>query len=122
MRISDWSSDVCSSVLIHVQADEVPWVLRTTGLSETDLVAHSSGDTVMVGEIPIELIHTPGHTPGSQCFFVTDCLVSGATLFLEGRGRTALPGGDPAKLYENPTTNMAKVPDTAVPTETAPGR
>src|SRR3546814_16343130 len=97
MRISDWSSDVCSSVLIHVQADEVPWVLRTTGLSETDLVAHSSGDTVMVGEIPIELIHTPGHTPGSQCFFVNDCLVSGDTLFLEGCGRTDLPGGDPAK-------------------------
>src|SRR3546814_10687882 len=68
----------------------------------------------MVGEIPIELIHTPGHTPGSQCFFVTDCLVSGDTLFLEGCGRTDLPGGDPAKLYESLTTNLAKVPDHAV--------
>jgi glyoxylase-like metal-dependent hydrolase (beta-lactamase superfamily II) len=97
-------------VPIHVQADEVPWVLRTTGVSEADLVAHSSGDTVMVGEIPIELIHTPGHTPGSQCFWVDGCLVSGDTLFLEGCGRTDLPGGDPAALYESLTTKLAKVP------------
>lgn len=101
-------------VPIHVQADEVPWVLRTTEIAESDLVAHSSGDTVMVGDIPIELIHTPGHTPGSQCFFVDGCLVSGDTLFLEGCGRTDLPGGDPAKLYESLTTKLAKVPDSAV--------
>jgi glyoxylase-like metal-dependent hydrolase (beta-lactamase superfamily II) len=101
-------------VPIHVQADEVPWVLRTTELAESDLVAHRSGDTVMVGEIPIELIHTPGHTPGSQCFFVDGCLVSGDTLFLEGCGRTDLPGGDAAKLYESLTTKLAKIPDDAV--------
>lgn len=101
-------------VPIHVQADEVPWVLRTTEIAESDLVAHSSGDTVMVGDIPIELIHTPGHTPGSQCFFVDGCLVSGDTLFLEGCGRTDLPGGDPAQLYESLTTKLAKVPDSAV--------
>lgn len=101
-------------VPIHVQADEVPWILRTTELSENDLVAHRSGDTVTVGEIPIELIHTPGHTPGSQCFFVDGRLVSGDTLFLEGCGRTDLPGGDPAKLYESLTTKLAKVPDDAV--------
>jgi glyoxylase-like metal-dependent hydrolase (beta-lactamase superfamily II) len=101
-------------VPIHVQAEEVPWVLRTTEIEESDLVAHSSGDTVMVGDIPIELIHTPGHTPGSQCFFVDGCLVSGDTLFLEGCGRPDLPGGDPAKLYESLTTKLAKVPDSAV--------
>src|SRR3546814_11669722 len=83
-------------VPIHVQADEVPWVLRTTGLSETDLVAHSSGDTVMVGAIPIELIHTPGHTPGSQCFFVNDCLVRGDTPLPRGSGRPHPPGRPPA--------------------------
>ncbi len=98
------------SVPIHVQADEVPWVLRATDVADTDLVAHHSGDTVMIGEIPIELIHTPGHTPGSQCFYVDDCLVSGDTLFLEGCGRTDLPGGDAAKLYESLTTKLAKIP------------
>jgi len=101
-------------VPIHVQADEAPWVARATGVSDSDLVTHSSGDTVMVGDIPIELIHTPGHTPGSQCFLVADRLVSGDTLFLEGCGRTDLPGGDAAALYDSLTTKLAKVPDHAV--------
>jgi glyoxylase-like metal-dependent hydrolase (beta-lactamase superfamily II) len=101
-------------VPIHVQADEAPWVQRVTGASDTDLVQHTSGDVVMVGDIPIELIHTPGHTPGSQCFFVDGRLVSGDTLFLEGCGRTDLPGGDPAALYESLTQKLAKVPDDAV--------
>jgi hydroxyacylglutathione hydrolase len=103
-----------ASVPVHVQADEAPWVLRVTNLAETDLVTHASGDTVMVGQIPIELIHTPGHTPGSQCFFVADRLVSGDTLFLEGCGRTDLPGGDPAALYDSLTRRLAKIPDHAV--------
>lgn len=101
-------------VPIHVQADEAPWIQRTTDTSATDLVEHRSGDVVMVGSIPIELIHTPGHTPGSQCFFVDNRLVAGDTLFLEGCGRTDLPGGDPAALYESLHTKLDKVPDTAV--------
>jgi len=101
-------------VPIHVQRDEAPWVQRVTGASDSDLVQHDSGDTVMVGDIPIELIHTPGHTPGSQCFFVANRLVSGDTLFLEGCGRTDLPGGDPAALYESLTQKLSKIPDDAV--------
>jgi glyoxylase-like metal-dependent hydrolase (beta-lactamase superfamily II) len=102
------------SVPVHVQADEAPWVLRVTNLADADLVQHESGDEVMVGEIPIQLIHTPGHTPGSQCFYVADRLVSGDTLFLEGCGRTDLPGGDPAALYDSLTNKLAKIPDHAV--------
>jgi glyoxylase-like metal-dependent hydrolase (beta-lactamase superfamily II) len=101
-------------VPIHVQRDEAPWVQRVTEASENDLVLHDSGDTLMVGDIPIELIHTPGHTPGSQCFYVDGRLVAGDTLFLQGCGRTDLPGGDPAALYESLTTKLAKVPDSAV--------
>jgi glyoxylase-like metal-dependent hydrolase (beta-lactamase superfamily II) len=102
------------SVPIHVQADEVRWVERTTGVTGADLVGHASGDRVMVGEIPIELIHTPGHTPGSQCFLVDNRLVAGDTLFLEGCGRTDLPGGNPEQLYESLTRRLAHVPDEAV--------
>ncbi|MEY2423225.1 MAG: hypothetical protein QOI95_3292 [Acidimicrobiaceae bacterium] len=101
-------------VPIHVQADEAPWVKRVTDASDSDLVLHESGDTVMVGEIPIELIHTPGHTPGSQCFFVDGKLVAGDTLFLEGCGRLDLPGGDPAAMYDSLTQKLAKVPDDAI--------
>lgn len=105
---------VLEPVPIHVQADEAPWVRRVTEASASDLIEHVSGDTVMVGDIPIQLIHTPGHTPGSQCFFVDNRLVSGDTLFLEGCGRTDLPGGDPRALYESLTQRLAKVPDDAI--------
>jgi glyoxylase-like metal-dependent hydrolase (beta-lactamase superfamily II) len=100
-------------VPIHVQADEAEWVKRVTGADDSDLVTHSSGDVVQAGAIPIELIHTPGHTPGSQCFLVDNRLVAGDTLFLEGCGRTDLPGGDPKALYESITQKLAKVPDDA---------
>jgi glyoxylase-like metal-dependent hydrolase (beta-lactamase superfamily II) len=102
------------AVPVHVQADESQWVQRVTEAAASDLVEHVSGDTVRVGAIPVELIHTPGHTPGSQCFFVDDRLVAGDTLFLEGCGRTDLPGGDPAALYESLTQRLAKVPDDAL--------
>ena len=86
---------------IHVQRDEVPWVTRTTGLEESDLIAHHSADVVTVGDIEIQLVHTPGHTPGSQCFLVDGKLVSGDTLFLDGCGRTDLPGSDHAQMIES---------------------
>ena len=100
-------------VPVHVQADEAEWVKRVTGADDSDLVTHASSDIVQVGAIPIELIHTPGHTPGSQCFLVDNRLVAGDTLFLEGCGRTDLPGGDPRALYESLTQKLAKVPDDA---------
>jgi glyoxylase-like metal-dependent hydrolase (beta-lactamase superfamily II) len=100
-------------VPIHVQADEAKWINRSTGVSD-DLVEHRGGDIVHVGAIPIELIHTPGHTPGSQCFLVDNRLVAGDTLFLQGCGRTDLPGGNPEQMYESLTQRLAKVPDDAV--------
>ena len=69
---------------------------------------------VEVGELSIELIHTPGHTPGSQCFLVSGRLLSGDTLFLEGCGRTDLPGGDPAAMYDSLTQRLGRVPDDTV--------
>lgn len=98
---------------IHVQRDEAPWVKRTTGVGDGDLALHDSGDVVAVGDVNVTLIHTPGHTPGSQCFFVDNKLVAGDTLFLQGCGRTDFPGGDPRQMYESLTQKLAKVPDDA---------
>jgi hydroxyacylglutathione hydrolase len=83
---------------IHVQRDEVPWMERTAGVTAANLVAHDPGDHMLVGAIDISLLHTPGHTPGSQCFLVDGRLVAGDTLFLDGCGRTDLPGSDPAAM------------------------
>lgn len=98
---------------VHVQHDEAPWVQRTTGVSATELVQHDAGDIVTVGGIEIRLIHTPGHTPGSQCFLVDGRLVSGDTLFLEGCGRTDLPGSNPEQMYESLQV-LAALPDDTI--------
>ena len=101
-------------VPVHVQADETPWLTRTTGVTPDELVVHAGGDVVRVGAVPVTLIHTPGHTPGSQCFLMDGRLIAGDTLFLDGCGRTDLPGGDPTALYESLTTRLAAVPDDTV--------
>jgi len=97
-------------VPVHVNRNEAEWVRRTTGVPGPDLVAHDSGDVVTVGAVEIGLLHTPGHTPGSQCFLVDGMLVSGDTLFLEGCGRTDLPGADPGAMYES-LQRLASLPD-----------
>ncbi len=99
---------------VHVQAEEARWLRRVTGLSRTDVVEHRSGDIVHAGGVPVTLLHTPGHTPGSQCFLVERRLVSGDTLFLDGCGRTDLPGGDPDALYKSLTQRLAQLPDDTV--------
>jgi glyoxylase-like metal-dependent hydrolase (beta-lactamase superfamily II) len=88
-------------------------VQRTTGVGEADLVAHEPGDVVTVGEVDITLVHTPGHTPGSQCFLVDGRLVAGDTLFLEGCGRTDLPGADASAMFDSLRT-LAQLPATTV--------
>lgn len=103
-----------SPMPVHVQRDEVPWVARVTGLSPESLVAHDAGDVVKVGDVAITLLHTPGHTPGSQCLLVDGRLVSGDTLFLVGCGRTDLPGSDPAEMYRSLHERLAVVDDAVV--------
>jgi len=98
---------------IHVNSHEVPWIERTTGVTSS-LRAHDSGDVIRVGEIEVELVHTPGHTPGSQCFLTEGHLLAGDTLFLEGCGRTDLPGSDPGEMYETLTKRLSNVPDDTV--------
>lgn len=101
-------------VPIHVQRAEVPWVIRATGVTGDHLVAHDAGDTLQVGMIQITMVHTPGHTPGSQCFCVDGSLVAGDTLFLEGCGRTDLPGSDPEQMYDSLQILAALPSDTIV--------
>ncbi|NOX29701.1 MAG: MBL fold metallo-hydrolase [Actinobacteria bacterium] len=101
-------------VKVHVQREEAEWVKRVTHVSDSDLALHDSGDIVQVGKIGIELIHTPGHTPGSQCFLVNGNLIAGDTLFLDGCGRTDLPGSDAAEMYRSLHDRLAKVPGDTV--------
>jgi glyoxylase-like metal-dependent hydrolase (beta-lactamase superfamily II) len=97
------------SVPIHVNSQEALYVSRITGISIGDLTEHEHGDKVSVGDIDIELLHTPGHTPGSQCFLLDGRLVAGDTLFLEGCGRTDFPGGDSDEMFRS-LQKLAQLP------------
>jgi hydroxyacylglutathione hydrolase len=102
-------------VKIHVHDREVPWVKRVCGLSDSDLQPHAGGDIIRVGQIPIEILHTPGHTEGSACFLVAgNRLVAGDTLFVGSCGRVDLPGSDPEEMYRSLTQRLSRLPDDVI--------
>ncbi len=84
------------------------------GLSSSDMIKTDNGDKVDVGGLEITLMHTPGHTPGSQCFLVDDRVVSGDTLFIDACGRVDFPGGNPEKMYYSLTQKLMTLPDNMI--------
>ncbi len=101
---------------VHVNKLEAPGTAQVSGIPESELITHDAGDVIQLGGIGIRLIHTPGHTPGSQCFLVEETnqpghLVSGDTLFLGSCGRVDLPGSDPEAMYYSLNHTLKKLPD-----------
>ena len=101
------------SLPIYANEHEVAGVQKVTGVSKTDLKSVSSGDKLGVGDIDIEFLHTPGHTPGSQCFRVKHTLISGDTLFIDGCGRVDLPGSNSEDMF-NSLRKLAELPDETI--------
>jgi hydroxyacylglutathione hydrolase len=60
----------------------------------------ADSDRLTVGTVSLEVIHTPGHTPGGICLYGAPNLFTGDTLFVGGIGRTDFPGGDGRQLLE----------------------
>ena len=60
---------------------------------------HHGGDQLKIGESVIDILHTPGHTPGSACYHIGNDLIAGDTLFVFGCGRCDLSGGDPEQMF-----------------------
>jgi len=98
---------------IYVNDHETKGTKHVTGASESDLARKRGGDAIELGGVRVRFLHTPGHTPGSQCFLVDGNLISGDTLFIGSCGRTDLPGSDPAQLYDSLNT-LRKLPDDTV--------
>lgn len=101
-------------IKVHVHKSEKEYVPRISGLSASDLVARESGDEMVIGDQRIRFLHTPGHTPGSQCFLVGDNLIAGDTLFIGACGRVDLPGSDPAQMYDSLINKLRALPDETV--------
>lgn len=64
-------------------------------------VTLEGGDLLEVGSVRLEILHTPGHTPDSISILAGKKLMTGDTLFVGECGRTDLPGGDPAKMFDS---------------------
>jgi len=101
-------------VPVHVQAEEAEWVKASTGVSDDALTLHHDRDQLDVGAVAVTLLHTPGHTPGSQCLLVEGRLLSGDTLFIDGCGRTDFPGGDTLEMYRTLSERLNAVSDETV--------
>ena len=99
---------------VYIHRAELPFVQRLTGLSASDVVPVDGGDDVAIGNLKITMVHTPGHTPGSQCFLVGNALVSGDTLFIGSCGRVDLPGSNPEDMYRSLTQVLAALPDETI--------
>jgi len=84
------------------------------GLSPSDIIKCDSGDKIDVGGVEIQLLHTPGHTPGSQCFLVDNRIVSGDTLFIDACGRVDFPGGNAEQMYYSLTQKLMALPDDTI--------
>ena len=68
-----------------------------------------SGDKLKIGNVEIQFVHTPGHTPGSQCFLIKNNLVSGDTLFINGCGRCDLPGSNVDEMFDTIYNKLMKM-------------
>jgi hydroxyacylglutathione hydrolase len=77
-------------------------------------VSVKNGDKIRLGDVFLEVVHTPGHSPGSICIYGESFLFSGDTLFRGSVGRTDLPGGRTEKLIGSLKSLLTLPPDTRV--------
>jgi len=86
--------------------------LRTDGSDFDHLFA--DGETFRIGELTVEVMHTPGHTPADICYKIGDAVFVGDTLFMPdyGTARADFPGGDAAQLYRSIQRLLALPPET----------
>jgi hydroxyacylglutathione hydrolase len=109
---------------VYIHSEEVEYmqeVARGFGMS-TEFMKHrsgnfqtvSDGDKILVGKLSVEVMHTPGHSPGSQCFLVEGCLFSGDTLFVDACGRVDMPGADPEKMWWSLNQKLRSLEDSVI--------
>jgi glyoxylase-like metal-dependent hydrolase (beta-lactamase superfamily II)/rhodanese-related sulfurtransferase len=97
----------------HTHADHYSAAKQLAAMLEAPVVMHQSSpaphatlrldddDMLLVGNLRVRALHTPGHTGDSLCLVARDRVFTGDTLLIGGTGRTDLPSGDPEQLYES---------------------
>lgn len=74
----------------------------------------AEGDDIDIAGLKLRVIHTPGHTPGSVCFYANGVLFAGDTLFAGSIGRTDLPGGDYEQEMGSIVDRLLLLPDETI--------
>lgn len=90
-------------------SDGIPLFFPILGTSPDHLL--QDGDTIQVGSLLLEVIHSPGHSPGSVCFYLKEqkLLFSGDTLFKGSIGNLHLPTAQPEKMWQS-LRKLAQLP------------
>lgn len=98
------------NVPVYISKHEAPFLRKNL----KNLIDVHNGDQLSLGAITFNVLHTPGHTPGCQCFLYDGQLISGDTLFIDGCGRCDLPGGDPKVMYHSLYHVLMNLPDETI--------
>ena len=112
---------------VAIHADDVQSLSGGTGFLVSILVPGLSypkppppdrllndGDSLDIGDICLEVLHTPGHTPGGICLLGEGVVFSGDTLFNYSIGRSDLPGGNYSQLMNSIHTKLLVLPDSTI--------
>lgn len=107
--VSDVADAFAAPVMLH--AADLPliqeWAPRP--IEPARLLAH--GDRIACGGLVFEILHTPGHTPGSLCLRTGNRLFTGDTVFKGTVGRTDFPGGSSEALHASIRDHLLPLPD-----------
>lgn len=118
--LNDLPKDV--EVLMHVNdlewVNEVNTYLPMIGMPSMEIPKidrHiTDNEIIKLGNVEIQVIHTPGHTQGGVCFYVNGNLFSGDTIFRESVGRCDLPGGDFNQIVDSIEQKIFELPEDTV--------
>jgi glyoxylase-like metal-dependent hydrolase (beta-lactamase superfamily II) len=91
----------------------ISWGFAADDFPHPDMLV-KDGDKIFLGNNALEVLHTPGHTPGSICLYQEGTLFTGDTLFRGSVGRTDLPGGNTARLLNSMKRLVTLPADTRV--------
>lgn len=104
-----------SDAKIHLLRPEAKfWGQALNQATNSKPALHHGGDVLNLGDSQINIMHTPGHTPGSACYHIGDDLIAGDTLFVFGCGRCDLAGGDPEEMFQTLKKMKSELPSATV--------
>lgn len=116
--VSDIKQKTGAPIIIHHDEQEIYrgtreqaalWGFELGEFPKPDMLV-SEGDILEIGDLKFEIIHTPGHSPGSICLLGKDILFTGDTVFAGSVGRTDLHGGDTVQL-KNSFRRLMSLPE-----------